>query len=123
MVHVRCVEDVGVLFAEEGRGAPLRGISRGTERSAYMGVCVCACVCLGQRLAGEEGLGLSTGGVGAQRAAQRQLAGARLLGLEVGVDQVCQSLRGERTHTHTHSVAEGHSRSQGGKLINTWSAF
>lgn len=51
--------------------------------------------CLGQRLAGEEGLGLSTGGVGAQRAAQRQLAGARLLGLEVGVDQVGQSLGGE----------------------------
>lgn len=43
-------------------------------------------------LAGEEGLGLSTGGVGAQRATEHQLAGTRLVGLQVGLDEVCQSL-------------------------------
>lgn len=40
-------------------------------------------------LVGEEGLGLSTGGVGAEGAAEGQLAGARLVGLQVGLDQVC----------------------------------
>ncbi|TNN78887.1 hypothetical protein EYF80_010813 [Liparis tanakae] len=35
------------------------------------------------------------GGVGAQRAAEGQLTGTGLVGLQVGLDQVCQSL--ERT--------------------------
>lgn len=47
---------------------------------------------LSERLAGEEGLGLSTGGVGAQGAAEGQLARTGLVGLKVGLDQVCQSL-------------------------------
>lgn len=47
---------------------------------------------LSELLAGKEGFRLSAGGVCAERAAQRQLAGARLVGLQVGLDQVCQSL-------------------------------
>lgn len=47
-----------------------------------------------QRLAAEERLGLPAHGVDAERAAQRQLAGAHLVGLQVGAHQVCQGLQG-----------------------------
>lgn len=47
---------------------------------------------LRELLAGKEGLGLSTGGVGAQWTAEGQLAGTDHVGLQVGLDQVCQSL-------------------------------
>lgn len=43
-------------------------------------------------LVGKEGFRLSAGGVGAQRTAQGQLTGTRLVGLQVGLDQVCQGL-------------------------------
>lgn len=51
---------------------------------------------LRELLAGKEGLGLPTGGVGAQRTAEGQLAGADHVGPQVGLDQVCQSLEGWR---------------------------
>lgn len=47
---------------------------------------------LWQLLVGEEGFRLSAGGVGAQRTAQGQLTGTWLVGLQVGLDQVCQGL-------------------------------
>lgn len=47
-----------------------------------------------QGLAGEERLGLPAHGVDAERAAQGQLAGAHLVGLQVGAHQVCQGLQG-----------------------------
>lgn len=59
---------------------------------------VCARAFLRQFLVGEEGLGLAADGVGAQRAAKGQLAGTRLIGLQVGVNQVCQCL--SRTNIH-----------------------
>ncbi|KAF3848742.1 hypothetical protein F7725_015239, partial [Dissostichus mawsoni] len=48
-----------------------------------------------ERLVGEEGLGLSTGGVGAHGAAEGQLTGAGHVGLQVGVDQGLDVVRGE----------------------------
>lgn len=45
-------------------------------------------------LVGEEGLGLLADGVGAQRAAEGQLPGTRLVGLQVGLDQIRQRLDG-----------------------------
>lgn len=51
---------------------------------------------LGDFLGGEEGFGESTGGVGAQGAAQGQLTGAWLVGLQVGPDQVSESLHKKR---------------------------
>lgn len=41
-------------------------------------------------LAGEEGLGLPTGGVHTQRTAERQLTGARLVGLQMRLNQISQ---------------------------------
>lgn len=62
-------------------------------------------------LAGEEGLGLPADGVDAERAAQRQLPGADLVGLQVRAHQVCQSLQHRELHirtaqTHLHTVTE-----------------
>lgn len=57
------------------------------------------CTFLQELLAGEEGLGLSTGGVGAQRTAEGQLARTNHVGLQVGLDQVCQSLDRRRAET------------------------
>lgn len=57
------------------------------------------CTFLHELLAGEEGLGLSTGGVGAQRTAEGQLARTNHVGLQVGLDQVCQSLDRRRAET------------------------
>lgn len=50
----------------------------------------------GQRsgfLAGEEGFGLTAGGVDAQRTAEGELAGTRLVGLQMGLNQISQRLR------------------------------
>lgn len=47
-----------------------------------------------QGLAAEEGLALPAHGVDAERAAQGQLAGAHLVGLQVGAHQVSQGLQG-----------------------------
>lgn len=57
------------------------------------------CTFLQELLAGKEGLGLSTGGVGAQRTAEGQLARTNHVGLQVGLDQVCQSLDRRRAET------------------------
>lgn len=50
------------------------------------------CTLLRELLAGKECLGLPAGGVGAQRTAEGQLARTNHVGLQVGLDQVCQSL-------------------------------
>lgn len=47
-------------------------------------------------LCGEEGLGLSAGGVGAEGASEGELAGARLVGAQVRLDQLGQRLHEER---------------------------
>lgn len=54
----------------------------------------------GQRsgfLAGEEGFGLTAGGVDAQRTAEGELAGTRLVGLQMGLNQISQRLRETQT--------------------------
>ncbi len=44
-------------------------------------------------LAGEEGLGLSAGGVDTERTAEGELTGTRLVGLQMGLNQIRQRLR------------------------------
>lgn len=60
-----------------------------------------------QGLAAEEGLALPAHGVDAERAAQGQLAGAHLVGLQVGAHQVSQGLQGTGNHGQREQMQPG----------------
>lgn len=56
-----------------------------------------------QLLAAEEGFSLPADGIYTERAAQRQLRGAQLVGLDVRVHQISQGLQ-DRVHGHQRQV-------------------